>query len=157
MRLIFLIFASLALLAAAIFDIKNKKVPNKYICLIMIISILLLFLGITMYFIDSNELLISVWKSLCIVFITFGMAFLVGKIRHVGVLGAGDVKIAFVLCLIYNMDDMIFFIAFMLVFSGAWYIVMTGFNKMEKRERFPLVPFMFLGSLVVLFSRGVLV
>jgi Flp pilus assembly protein protease CpaA len=69
-----------ALLLASIFDIKNKKIPNYF-------NLIFLIIGIGFSIIINN---ISIIKNLEVLFFTFLCAY---PIYHFNVLGAGDVKL----------------------------------------------------------------
>jgi prepilin peptidase CpaA len=69
-----------AILLASIFDIKNKKIPNFF-------NLILLIIGISFSMIINN---ISIIKNLEILFFTFLCAY---PLYYFNVLGAGDVKL----------------------------------------------------------------
>lgn len=137
---------------AAVFDLKTKKVSNRYVTVML--YVILVLMG-TEILIDGSlikPVLIRAGLGILCAFLLFISVYLLSK----GGMGGADVKLMSVLGLYigYEMVLTTTFIAAILTSLVGGILILL--KKMDKKAQVPFIPFIYLGLLIttILYSGG---
>ncbi|MDO5724663.1 MAG: hypothetical protein Q4P29_00020 [Tissierellia bacterium] len=128
-----------ALITAIYTDIAELNIYN-----INLITILVLNLSLTKYqaFIDIKAVIFIFLIYLIIYFIS----------RHA--IGIGDIYLASILSLSFNLLDSFIFFSYTFIFAAAIAIVMMLFKKADRKTALPLIPFLTIAYYLTLYRFG---
>lgn len=133
--------------ALTVSDVKQKLIPNKLIIVFLLIWVMIV--GITM--------ILNIEQGLALLFrslgggLAGGLIFLLCYIISRGQLGAGDVKLAFVMGLYLTGERIIGGIFYGTLLCCIYSIVQLCRKKLTLKDGVPLVPFLYMGSITTLF------
>lgn len=150
---VLLILKRMTLLAVlwpiAITDFKEFRIPNK---------MLLIGLGFRLLFMLPELLILEkpfdLWKSEGIAALVGGVLSLICGLMSGGSLGAGDMKLVFVMGLFLGMQPLfycMFFSIFIAFFSS---IVLLISKKKNRKDSIPFAPFIMIGSFIAFILTG---
>lgn len=143
--LIPVMFWGLAVLAVT--DWIKRKIPNSF--LLVFFLIWMFGTGINMIFdFDSCiDLLVSSLLGGTIGGLIFFLCYMISGKR----LGAGDVKLVFVLGLYLTEENVLQMILYSMVLCCIYILIQMAQKKMDRKNSLPLAPFLFAGTLITLF------
>lgn len=136
-----------ALAVLAVTDWIKRKIPNSFLLVFFLIWMFVT--GINMIFdMDSCiDLLVSSLLGGTIGGLIFFLCRLISGKR----LGAGDVKLVFVLGLYLAEENVLQMILYSMVLCCIYILIQMAQKKMDRKDSLPLVPFLFVGTLITLF------
>lgn len=135
--------AVLGLYFPAIIDWKYKVIPNKY--LLVLLGVTLLELSIEALW-SSSTVGLTLFNSLLGSGIC-GTMFLITNLVSHNSLGMGDVKLMYVLGLLTGLDDALGGLFWALLFSLVTGVVLMIAKKAKLKSKIPMCPFFFFGFL----------
>lgn len=143
-RLLLMLIMFWALAVLTVTDLIKRKIPNSF--LIVFFSIWMFVTGINMIFdIDSC---IDLFVSSLIGGAIGGMIFFLCRLISGKRLGAGDVKLVFVLGLYLTEQKVLQMTLHSMVLCCIYILVQMARKKMDRKDSLPLVPFIFMGTIV---------
>lgn len=137
----------LALAVFAVTDWIKRKIPNSFLLIFFLIWLIVT--GINMIF-DINsciDLLVSSLLGGTIGGFIFFLCRLISGKR----LGAGDVKLVFVLGLYLTEENILQMILYSMVLCCIYILIQMSRKKWKRKDGLPLAPFLFAGTLIALF------
>jgi len=144
-------FALLIILSyiAMVIDISTKRIPNVLV-LIMVSGWLLLIIPMISY--DTSNGL-RLFADSIYGFLTGGGLFLLVYIISRKGLGGGDVKFMAAVGLYLGFAEILPAILYGTVFAAITGLILIVFKKMERKGTIPLVPFLFTGIMITIFTH----
>ena len=133
----------------AVTDLKEMRIPNKMI---------LVGIGVRLAYLLPELLLtenpLNIWKQEGIAAVIAGVLALVCSLMSGGSLGAGDVKLVFVMGLFLGIQP-IFYCMFFSIFITFFYaIAVLVMKKKNKKDSIPFAPFILMGVFVAYILTG---
>lgn len=132
---------------AAITDQKGKIVPNRFLLFLLMVWAVIVGVGVMVDTANGTELLFRALAG----GIVGGLIFLLCYLLSGKQLGAGDVKLAFVMGLYLTGQRIIGAIFYGVVFCCIYSLVQMCRKKLGLKDGVPLVPFLYLGTLITFF------
>lgn len=125
-------------------DYWEQIVPNKMLLLLLLLFLLIL----GGQGIRDGETLVRLLPSLVLgllfSMISFGLGYLLGR----GSMGAGDVKLAFVLGLYLTGEYVVGAVFYGCMASAVYSLVQMARKKLSRKDTIPFVPFLYLGLII---------
>lgn len=134
---------------AMVFDINTKRIPNTLI-LIMLTGWFLLIMPMISYDITSGLRLLA--DSIYGFLIGGGLFLLVYVVSRKG-LGGGDVKFMAAAGLYLGFAETVPVILYGTVLAALTGIILLAIRKIGRKETMPLVPFLFAGIMITIFTH----
>lgn len=129
-----------------VIDCKKHKIPNNFLKILLFIWLIVVTLDIMLNGKDSLVVL-SLSGALLGGFV-FLLCYILSKKR----LGAGDVKLVFILGLFLTEQKIIEVIFCSTLLSVIFYLLQLYRRKMDRRKEFPMTPFFYLGTWIAFFA-----
>lgn len=139
-----ILFGALSL--TAWIDRRNRRIPNRILkCLLAVRGILLLLEWLT-----SPKSATVIWLPALLGALLGGGLLLPAHFLSGGGMGMGDIKL-FAVIGAYMGSGSILYVVFLSLLSGAAYcVVMLVFKKINRKERIPFAPFIFIGTMLAM-------
>ena len=135
--------------AAAVFDIKTKKIPNKLVLAMFAAWVLAM---MPKLFLDIDTATVMLWDAVLGFVVCGGLFLLVYIISRKG-LGGGDVKFMAVAGLYIGFAGALSAMLYGTVLAGLVGLVLMLFKKIGRKDTIPLAPFLYIGILITIFYR----
>lgn len=144
--MLFYYFGMLMLSVLTITDLRDKKIPNKILLIMLgiwiIISIIYLIIDVTI----AVQLIIMSVSGM----VFCGVVFLLGYFITKKKLGGGDVKLSAVLGLYFTIDKAFGVLLYGLILCSLISLVLLISKKASAKEQIPLCPFLLMGASIML-------
>ncbi len=131
----------------SVFDLKFRKIPNKLIIYMMIAWAVII---IPQVFLQTEVALNYIFKGLIGFLVGGGISFFVYLISRQG-LGGGDVKFMAASGLYLGLDGVISMMLYGSIIAAITSLFLVLIKKVGKKDAIPLVPFLYLGILLIVF------
>lgn len=148
LRIIFSIAYACFLVFFAIFDIKNKRVPNKALAYFIPIVLLSVPIGIVS---GEERLIIYLLDRLCAVIIIGASVTGISLMTHDSI-GGGDIKLIALLCIVHGLSDMTA-ILLVALFLAMIIGILIRTIKRQKAIHLAFVPYLALGCIASLILK----
>ena len=128
-------------------DLKEKKIPNRYLAILLV-----LWLAITAFYIitDFSNTLQRLGVSLLgLIFccLTFGLTYLISNKR----IGGGDVKLALLMGLYLDSERVVGAVLYGSILMMIFSVIGLFAKKVDRKTEIPFCPFLYIGTLISLF------
>jgi leader peptidase (prepilin peptidase)/N-methyltransferase len=133
-----------------VFDIHTKRIPNKLVLTMMTGWFVLIF---PMLFFDTSNGVRLLVDSICGLLIGGGLFILVYLLTKKG-LGGGDVKFISAAGLYLGFTGTIHTILYGTILASITGVTLILLKKIEKKDPFPLAPFLFIGIMITVGIGG---
>lgn len=141
-----LTFGMLSMLAVfTVTDFLERKIPNSFLLFFLIFWAFVAGIHMILDAGSGRDLLFSSLKGA----IVGGGIFFLGYIISHGRLGAGDVKLVFLLGLYLTDQHIVQMLFISMIFCCIYFFVQMVGKKMTRKESLPLAPFFFVGTLII--------
>ena len=127
-------------------DLRRKIVPNKFLAVLLILWGTLVGGSVIINPAQGMEML---FRGIAGAVISGGVFLLTYLLTHKQV-GGGDVKLAFLMGLYLTGQRIIGAIFYGAVLSSLFALIMLGAKKIKWKDGIPMVPFLYIGTLIVL-------
>ncbi len=131
-----------------VIDCKKHKIPNVFLKVLLFIWLIVMTFDIILNGRDGLSLLGLSLSGALLGGLIFFLCYIISKKR----LGAGDVKLAFILGLFLTGQKIIEVIFYSTLLSFLFCLLQLYGRKIEKREEFPMTPFFYLGTWIAFFT-----
>ena len=125
-------------------DLWEQVVPNKLLLILLLIYFIILGVYGMMDMDRVIKLIPTIILGFCFSLITFGLGFLLAK----GSLGAGDVKLTFVMGLYLTGEYVVSVILYGCLISAVYSAVLLLRKKISRKDAIPFVPFLYIGLII---------
>lgn len=132
------------LLPIAVIDSKEKIIPNK----LLIIALLFTLLILTGQIFSDKDYIISIIGNSLIGSLVGGGIFLIASLIARNGIGAGDIKMFFVLGLLLSFRGIFNVLLYSMVVSAVYSIILLISRKKTMKDELPLAPFTLIGIVV---------
>ena len=130
----------------AVIDCKKHQIPNNFLKILLFIWLIVVTLDIMLN--GKNNLVVLSLSGALLGGSVFLLCYILSKKR----LGAGDVKLAFILGLFLTEQKIIEVIFCSTLLSVIFYLLQLYRRKMDRRKEFPMTPFFYLGTWIAFFA-----
>ena len=141
------IFTMLLLIYMPLFsllDIKKQIIPNKILLIVFSLWILVMAVDV---FTDISKAIPLLFSSL-IGAVVVGLAFLLCYVVSKHQVGAGDVKLVFIMGLFMTGDRIVGAVLYGCIICGLYSVIQMIRKKLTLKSGVPMVPFLYLGTLI---------
>lgn len=133
---------------AALSDLREKRIPNKLVLVLLAAWVLSLLPQIFL----NIDIIPAVLKNGLLGFAVSGVLFLLVYLVSRQGLGGGDVKLMAVAGLYLGLYGALPAILYGSILAALFSLILMAAKKLGRKDTIPLVPFLYLGILIVLFG-----
>ncbi len=130
----------------ALIDLYQKRIPNRILVHLLVITTVLTCLELT----SGQIQLLTYLPSMLITVMLTGGSFLIVYILTKGALGAGDVKLMFVLGFSLEQQSALTAMVYALLLSALAGLILIIFKRKSTKAALPFAPFVLLGTCLTL-------